>query len=254
MKTILVTGSKGFLGRSFIQELQDNHCVNIIEFDRNCSLDSLSEKVIAADFIAHFAGEVNPKCTDDEFVTSNAGLTESLVRELRVTGKSIPILFTSTIHAIEPKNAYGKSKQIAEAALAHYAQESKALVWLFRLPHVFGPGCKPNYNSAISTWIYNSINNIEIKVYDRGIKINYCYSRDIVKQFSQIIYCEEGDFGVKEMQPNIIYPTTLGSVVDLIEAIRSSQINPSDSFESKLMETYQSYLSISNDNDSALYS
>ncbi len=254
MKTILVTGSKGFLGSAFIKELQCNHRVNIIEFDRSCSLDSLNEKLIAADFIAHFAGEVNPKCSDDEFITSNAGLTESLIRELRMIGKSIPILFTSTIHAIEPKNAYGKSKQVAEAALAHYAQESKALVWLFRLPHVFGPGCKPNYNSAISTWIYNSINNIEIKVYDRDIKINYCYSKDIVKQFSQIIYCEGDGFGIKEIQPNIIYPTTLGNVVDLIEAIRLSQINPSDGFESKLIETYQSYLIPSNDNDGTLFS
>lgn len=242
MKTILVTGSKGFLGSAFIKELQCNHRVNIIEFDRSCSLDSLNEKLIAADFIAHFAGEVNPKCSDDEFITSNAGLTESLIRELRMIGKSIPILFTSTIHAIEPKNAYGKSKQVAEAALAHYAQESKALVWLFRLPHVFGPGCKPNYNSAISTWIYNSINNIEIKVYDRDIKINYCYSRDIVKQFAQIIYCDKNSVGVKVMQPSIIYPTTLGDVVDLIESFRSSQVNLSDGFESKLMETYKSYL------------
>ncbi|MGK4475908.1 NAD-dependent epimerase/dehydratase family protein [Aeromonas molluscorum] len=246
MKTILVTGSKGFLGSTFIRELQDNHCVNIIEFDRSCSINSLSEKVMDADFIAHFAGEVNPNCTDDEFITSNAGLTESLIEELRMAGKSTPILFTSTIHAINPKNAYGKSKQAAEIALAHYAQESQALVWLFRLPHVFGPGCKPNYNSAISTWIYNRINNIEINVYDRDIKINYCYSKELAKQFSQFVNCEKGSFGINEVQPEKIYPTTLGCVVDIIEAIKLSQINPSDDFESRLMDTYQSYLSIYN--------
>lgn len=247
MKTILVTGSKGFLGSTFIKELQDNHCVNIIEFDRSCSINSLSEKVMDADFIAHFAGEVNPNCTDEEFITSNAGLTDSLIKEVSMAGKSTPILFTSTIHAINPKNAYGKSKQAAEIALAHYAQESQALVWLFRLPHVFGPGCKPNYNSAISTWIYNSINDIDINVYDRSIKMNYCYSKEIAKQFSQLIYCEASSGGLKEMQPDRIYPTTLGCIVDLIRAIKLSQFNPRNDFESRLLDTYQSYLTLSKD-------
>ncbi|WJG21763.1 NAD-dependent epimerase/dehydratase family protein [Vibrio furnissii] len=241
MKNVLVTGSKGFLGKTLISELKRNYQVNILEFDRSTSLNSLNDALEKADFIAHFAGEVRPNCSDEEFVTSNAGLTEILIAGLETLGKKTPILFTSTIHAINPKNAYGESKKAAELALANYATRNQALVWLYRLPHVFGPGCKPNYNSVISTWIYNSIHGLEINVYDRSIVMNYCYSIDLAEEFAGLVGTERAHGGVVNMRPKKTYPTTLGGVVDSIESIKAGCFNANDEFGEHLLTTYNSY-------------
>ena len=242
MKSVLVTGSKGFLGKTLISELKRDGKVNVLEFDRSSSLDSLSDALEKADFIAHFAGEVRPSCSDEEFVTSNAGLTELLIERLEKSKKKTPILFTSTIHAINPKNAYGESKKAAELVLAEYAQRNDALVWLYRLPHVFGPGCKPNYNSVISTWIYNSIHDLEINVFDRSIVMNYCYAPDLAEEFSALVGTEAERAGIENMQPSKVYPTTLGDVVDSLSAIKNGCFDATDEFGQHLLTTYNSYL------------
>jgi UDP-2-acetamido-2,6-beta-L-arabino-hexul-4-ose reductase len=245
MVRILVTGAHGFFGRSLISQLTENINVQVLEFCREDSLSLLNEHILIADFIYHFAGEVRPLSSDDQFESSNSQLTQSLVNILCDNNKRTPILFSSSIHAIEQKNTYGRTKRASEQIIELYSRKKLAPSWIYRLPHVFGPGCKPNYNSVITTWIHNSLHNLEINVFDRGIVMNYCYSIDLVKIFISHL-TEESNSQCSYIYPQDTYLTTLGDVVDLINSFEHGAGSfktdlTAESFAQKLYLTYQSY-------------
>jgi len=248
MLNILVTGSKGFIGKNLLKKFDSNY-FNILEFNRDDSLEIFKKQIIQSDFIFHLAGEVRPNSSSDDFKSSNTLLTQNIINTLRKHNKDTPILMASTIHAKLLKNEYGKTKREAEVLVENYSKETNAKCFIYRLPHVFGEGCKPNYNSVISTWIYNSIHDLEINCFDRSIEMYYVYVQDIVDDFLSIIDKQTS----KEIyiEPKKVYETTLGEVVYFIDEFKHNiqfqdyQPNSSE-FKQKLHETYLDYYRNSN--------
>ncbi|WP_052502700.1 NAD-dependent epimerase/dehydratase family protein [Halarcobacter anaerophilus] len=243
MPNLLVSGSKGFIGKNLLKRFNGKN-LNILEFNRNDSLEKLKNFVKQSDFIIHLAGEVRPNSTDDDFKNSNTLLTKNIIDILKKYDKKIPILMASTIHAKLLKNEYGKTKREAEILIENYSKDTNTKCFVFRLPHVFGEGCKPNYNSVISTWIYNSIHDLEINCFDRDIVMNYVYVQDIVDEFFSII--ENKSLQDIYIEPKNIYHTTLGEVVDIINEFKQNVENqdykPTESeFKEKLFNTYLDY-------------
>lgn len=248
MSNILVTGSKGFIGKNLLKRLDRNN-FDILEFNRNDSLDTLEKKILQSDFIVHLAGEVRPNSSSDDFKNSNILLTQKIIELLKKHDKDIPFLMSSTIHAKLLKNEYGKTKREAEVLVEKYSKETDVKCFIYRLPHVFGEGCKPNYNSVISTWIYNSIHDLEINCFDRNIEMHYVYVQDIVDDFVSLI--NKQDLQEIYIEPKKVYQTTLGEVIDLIDEfkhnIQSQDYQPNTSeFKKKLYETYLDYYRNSN--------
>lgn len=248
MPNILVTGARGFIGKHLLKKLDINYC-NILKFNRDDSFEVLEEQIIQSDFIVHLAGEVRPNSSSDDFKNSNTLLTQNIIDLIKKHNKKIPILMASTIHAKLLKNEYGKTKREAEILIEDYSKETNKKCFIYRLPHVFGEGCKPNYNSVISTWIYNSINNLEINCFDRNIEMNYVYVQDIVDDFISIINRE-----VQQnvyVEPKKVYEITLGEVVDLIDEFKynietQDYQSKSSEFKQKLYQTYLDYKRNSN--------
>lgn len=248
MLSILVTGSKGFIGKNLLKKL-DSNSFNTLEFNRDDSLESLEKLILQSDFIVHLAGEVRPNSSSDDFKSSNTLLTQNIVDVLRKNNKHTPILMASTIHAKLLKNEYGKTKREAEVLIENYSKDTNTKCFIYRLPHVFGEGCKPNYNSVISTWIYNSIHDMEINCFDRSIQMHYVYVQDIVDEFVSII----GKQNSQEMyiEPKSIFETTLGEVVDFIDEFKQNigfqDYSPQTSeFKQKFYKTYLDYYRNSN--------
>ena len=150
MLNILVTGSKGFIGKNLLKRLNSED-FNLLEFNRNDSLDKLEKLILQSDFIVHLAGEVRPNSSSDDFTNSNTLLTQNIIEILGKHQKNTPILMASTIHAKLLKNEYGKTKREAELLIENYVNKTTTNCFIYRLPHVFGEECKPNYNSVIST-------------------------------------------------------------------------------------------------------
>lgn len=241
---ILITGSKGFIGKNLLKKLALLENINILEFNRNDTEIYLEKSILESDFIIHLAGEVRPNSSGDEFKNSNVLLTNLIIQILKKQNKIIPILFTSSIHAKLLKNEYGKTKRESELLIENYAKEYNINCFIYRLPHVFGEGCKPNYNSVISTWIYNSINNLEIKIFDRNIEMHYVYVQDIVDEFLSILKRVKNS--EIYIEPREIYQTTLGEVVDFINEFKinistKNYCIDSNEFKQKLFKTYQDY-------------
>ena len=214
MLNILITGSNGFIGKNLLKKLDSFSEINILKFNRNDSEASLEESISKCDFIIHLAGEVRPNSSDDEFKNSNILLTSLILEILKKQNKIVPILLTSTIHAKLLKNEYGKTKRESEILLEDYAKNNNTNCFIYRLPHVFGEECKPNYNSVVSTWIYNSLNDLEINVFDRNIEMHYVYVQDVVDEFLLILETKK-DSEIY-IEPKKVYQTTLGEVVDFI--------------------------------------
>ncbi|MDD4950723.1 NAD-dependent epimerase/dehydratase family protein [Sulfuricurvum sp.] len=246
-KNILITGAKGFIGSNLIKKLEKDNNFVIFQFNRDDSLDNLKSYIHEIDFIFHLAGEVRPTTSDEDMKKSNALLTKQIVEILEMKNMKIPLLMTSSIHAELLKNEYGRSKKEAEQYLQEYAKHSGMPLWIYRLPHVFGEGCKPNYNSAISTWIYNSINDLPITVFDRAIPMTYAYVQDIVDEIINHIANTVSTDSGNIYSPKILYQTTLGEIVDMLDEFKSFETHNDivfigENFKNKLHKTYRDYL------------
>ena len=241
-KNVLVTGSRGFIGKNLVKRMKENSNVIIYEFTRESTLEELESYINKIDFIFHLAGEVRPKSDDVAFKESNTTLTKNLIDLLEENKHYIPIIMASTIHAKFQKNEYGVTKREAEVFVENYAKNHDVCAVNYRLPHVFGEGCKPNYNSVVSTWIYNIIKDLEVVVFDRDIKMEYVYVQDIVDVFIDYLNTSDKCLSIYD-SPSITYHTTLGEVIDLLHDFKNkipSNYNES-SFESKLYKVYSDY-------------
>ncbi len=242
-RRILVTGADGFIGKNLISILQRRSDIQVLTFTRQDHDTQLAAHLAIADYVVHLAGEVRPDSSGTVFYSSNVGLTEKILKKLREKQLSTPILLVSSIHAKLLKNEYGKTKYAAELLIKKYIDETGSTSHIIRLPHVFGPGCKPNYNSVITTWMCNIINGEEITIYDRNIPMEYVYVKDIVEDFIGLI-----DAPVKDVYvvPSQSYQTTLGEVADYLVAFQKGEPVISSEFQQKLYDTFIDYQNVYN--------
>jgi UDP-2-acetamido-2,6-beta-L-arabino-hexul-4-ose reductase len=216
---ILVTGSDGFIGRNLCVFLNEAGHTDISTITRNDSKDDILHKVSEADFIYHLAG-INRPDSVEEFEKGNTGLTEIIVSYLISSKLKTPIVLSSSIQATRD-NPYGLSKAGAETALLNYQDKTGALIYIFRLPNVFGKWCRPNYNSAVATFCFNTINNLPITIHDPASPLSLVYIDDVCKNFVGLLGSKELDQSKCEITP--IYSTTVGQIVELLTKFKSSR-------------------------------
>ncbi len=245
MRTILLTGANGFIGRNLRTRLERRDDVRLICIDVDNSKDELIAAAIEADFIIHLAGVNRPKNVS-EFESGNKGLTEELVELLSSRDKKTPILISSSSQATLD-NPYGKSKLGAEEAIRDYARTSDAPVFIFRLPNVFGKWCRPNYNSVVATWCYNTTRSLPIQINDPSAELHLVYVDDVAEAFIAAfdgILCPD-NYGF--CQVNQTYKKTLVQIAEILESFSASRktlVIPSfdDRFTRALYATWLSYL------------
>ena len=252
MKKVLVTGSNGFVGRNLCLTLSQLKDVQLFRYDVDSTPEEFDQALAVADVIFHLAG-VNRPSNIDEFKTGNADLTEILCTSLLSLGRTPLIVLSSSIQAALD-NPYGISKRQAEEAVFAYGQETGMEVFVYRLPNVFGKGCRPNYNSAVATWCHNIANGLPIQVRDPDATITLVYVDDVVDSFINELneFSELGDSTKVEKEKEyrsipITYTKTLGEITTLIEGFQQSRStlqvpDQSDEFTKKLYATYLSYL------------
>jgi UDP-2-acetamido-2,6-beta-L-arabino-hexul-4-ose reductase len=240
---ILVTGAAGFIGQNLCVFLHEAGFDNIEKITRDDSEESIVDKVKYADFIYHLAGINRPK-NDDEFKTGNTDLTQKILNTLTESGRKTPVLLTSSIQA-ELDNPYGASKAGAEKAVDNYQQKTGASTYIYRLPNVFGKWCRPNYNSAVATFCYSTINNLPITVHNQDAALNLVYIDDVCHEFVGLLSVPDKAEEYNSVEP--VYQTTVGEVVALLtefKASRESMVSAKvgEGFIRALYSTYVSYL------------
>lgn len=243
---VLVTGAKGFVGRNLCLTLEQIPDVEVLKYDLGdeAKLDGYAAE---CDFVMHLAGVNRPK-DPAEFKTGNTVFTEDILEKLAARPNPPPVLLSSSIQAALD-NDYGKSKAAAEEAVRAYGEKTGAAVFIYRLANVFGKWCRPNYNSAVATWVYNIARDLPIVVRDPAATVTLVYIDDVVKSFVGCLDSSAAknakDAKIYSVEPS--YMRSLGEIVELIKSFHDEPNNlmvpdQADGFTKKLYSTYLSAL------------
>jgi len=236
----LITGSRGFIGRNIALRLSEISDVEVLSFNRDDSLDQLLQLLHQSDAIFHLAGEMRP-LSIDSFLSSNVGLTKSICDGIRASQRKIPLIFSSSLQA-DTSNPYGVSKYQGEVMLEALSMDTGNPCVIYRLPHVFGKWCKPNYNSVIATFCHNIARGIPITINDPNAIIFPVHVDDVVNGFIDSILHPVDGLQFKKIAPE--YLITVGELARIITSFRGKQNDLiSEYVEPGLVEAlYSTYL------------
>lgn len=269
---ILVTGAKGFVGKNLVcalNNLKDGKDRTrpelkidaVYEYDIENTAAELDEYCAQADFVFNLAGVNRPK-DSEEFKKGNFGFASLLLDTLKKHGNKCPVMLSSSIQATligRYDGEYGRSKKAGEDLFFDYAKEAGAKVLVYRFPNLFGKWCKPNYNSAVATFCYNTAHDLPITINDRATELELLYIDDLIFEMCDALEDKEhrAEFdGVKTVLSEsgkycaapITHRVTLGEIADLLETFGAQSKTlvvpemPENSFAKKLYSTYLSYL------------
>ena len=244
---ILITGSKGFIGRNLVFELRNQGFTDLLEYDIDSNPELLDEYSKNCQFVFHLAGINRPEYQDD-YMKGNYGFTSILLESLKKNNNNSPILITSSTQAAL-ENPYGKSKKAGEELVFKYGKEAEVPIYVYRLPNVFGKWCRPNYNSAVATFCNNIANDLPIQVNDPNVQMNLVYIDDVISSFIGKLNNNKTASFESEKYEEIthVYQVKLGDIVSLIYEFKESRDNlfisdMYDGLTKKLYSTYLSYL------------
>jgi UDP-glucose 4-epimerase len=190
-----VTGASGFIG-SYLTSALKNYG-EVVALPRGKSLPSLAQLksfVSEVELFFHLGG-VN-RGTDEEILTGNVTGTLRLLEAIKKHGEpSARILFASSSQvyrlknrvakiseasSLQPESIYGVSKKSAEDLI----RISGLPFTILRLANVYGPGCRPEYNSVVATLCQRAKKKLPLKINGQGKQSrDFIYIDDVVRAF-----------------------------------------------------------------------
>lgn len=269
---ILVTGAKGFVGQNLVaalKNLKDGKdrtrplkIEKIFEYDIDTDPALLNDYCAQADFVFHLAGVNRPK-NNEEFMAGNFGFASTLLETLKKHRNTCTVMLSSSIQATlqgrYAESDYGRSKLAGEELFFNYAEQTGAKVLVYRFPNLFGKWCRPNYNSAVATFCYNTAHDLPLTVNDPATELELLYIDDLLFEMLdalagnehhcsfngvQTVLCQNGRYCAAP----VTHRVTLGEIVRLLEQFKAQPQTlfmpeiPQNSFAKKLYSTYLSYL------------
>lgn len=224
MKRILITGSRGFVGKALTNFLTEKNleffCTNI----DLCNWNSVKETQ-QADIIIHLASKnFVPESFEKPHLYYQNNITSTLnVLEIAKIWKAKLIFFSTYVygtpqylpineeHPITPLNPYTQSKVIGEELCEAYFRDFRVPITIFRPFNIFGPD--QNKSFFIPT-IISQLDNEYINLNDPRPKRDFIYIDDVINAIW---------LAVNNIEPNLnIYNLGTGvstSVCDLVNSI-----------------------------------
>jgi len=225
-----ITGGDGFIGYHTYYNLKHTTDWDIIKLDKSFYND---KRIKECDWVIHLAG-VN-RGDEDELYKQNIDLTQLLLDSVK---SGCNIVFSSSTHA-ESNTTYGLCKVECEQMIQNWCQQYGGKFYNLRIPNVFGPFCKPNYNSFVATFCHNLCNDKEIEVVTNS-KVNLIYVNDVVEQFKNCVEDEKISFETTEIG--------VGDVAELLTYFSNCYFedgripNLNNDFGRNLFNTFISYI------------
>ena len=190
-----VTGAKGFIGTHLLSALKKKGTV--VTLPRRKGLPGKQElKCFVADTDLFFhLGGVN-RDTDEKIINGNIVGTSHLLEAILNNGKpSARLVFASSSQVYSlansktpiretgkanPETVYGASKQSAENLI----RNSGISFVILRMSNVYGPGCRPNYNSVVATLCHRAIKGLPLVINGDGQQCrDFIYIEDVIRAF-----------------------------------------------------------------------
>ena len=244
MKTVLITGAAGFIGRNLFHELARDPDLLIRTFEITDNHDVLRDALKSTDLVYHLAGVNRPE-DNEQFRIGNVALTRTITDLLEQHGRHPPIVFSSSTQATND-TPYGRSKNVAEEVLRSYNRRTEGPVRIYRLPNVFGKWSRPNYNTVVATFCHKIARGQRINISDPTRVMELVYIDDVVAEFRKALHTTSPPERTEyEVAPS--FHVTLGELADTIRGLHQSRalrVPPDlgDQFTRRLYATFASFL------------
>jgi UDP-2-acetamido-2,6-beta-L-arabino-hexul-4-ose reductase len=244
--TVGITGPHGFIGQHLARQLALDSTLKVAGCPREAFANqaALNEFVGECQTIVHLAG-LN-RGIEREIYDTNVGLVDRLL-EATATLKHPPhIVFASSTQRGR-NTAYGRSKQDCEDRLRRWAAERGAPLTILVIPHVFGPGCRPYYNSVVATFCHQLAHDQQPVVIDDQ-PLALVWVNDLVEAIGQLIQVRRP--GVQEARVNESARLTVSELLAKLQAMRDGYFdeniipNLADPFDANLYTTFLSHIDL----------
>ena len=249
-----ITGQNGFIGYHLTQTIKYKCSDYILVpfqksfFEREGSLKSF---VSSCDVIVHLAG-INRAKTDKEVYDGNMMLTNILNKALLDSKFQGQLLFASSYQENE-NSAYGQAKKSSRVLLEGTMNDHGGSFTSLIIPNVFGPFCKPNYNSFVATFCSKILNDESPNIINDN-KVPLLYVDNLVNYIIKAISKPKPSILVIESDLEI----KVTEVLNLLNSFKDSYIDkntiPSlkSTFELDMFNTFRSYKSFKENQPSFL--
>jgi UDP-2-acetamido-2,6-beta-L-arabino-hexul-4-ose reductase len=196
--------------------------------------------VSKCDVIVHLAG-LNRHSEEDVIYKTNIGLAEKLIESLERTAFKGQLIFSSSIQE-DRNNTFGNSKKIAKKLFYNWAVKSGANFKGLVIPNVFGAFGVPFYNSVVSTFCHQLVQNETPKIENDAI-LNLIYIDDLVKFIIDLIDVES----IENINVDYTDSYKVSQLLDILNTYKlkyfeNGQIPKfNNQFELNLFNTFRSY-------------
>jgi len=205
---------------------------------------ALEEFVAKCDTIVHLAA-MN-RGDEREIFETNVRLVDRLIESLDATHKRPHVIFASSTQRDRP-NAYGRSKKHGEDQLRNWASRAAAPLTILVVPNVFGPGCRPYYNSVVATFCHQLAHDQRPVVIDDQ-QLELIWINDLVEAIAQIV--RDRRPGVHEARVAGSARLAVSALLSKLQSMRESYFEEnivpdlSDPFDASLYTTFLSYVDL----------
>lgn len=245
MKKIGITGVNGFVGQHLCNTLLQIKNISLIPFQRDFFEDEskMDDFVENCDVIVHLAG-LNRSNDEEDIFNINISLTKTLILSLNRTKSKPHIIFASSTQEYM-NNIYGKSKKKARLSLKDWSLLKNSIFTGLIIPNVFGSFGAPFYNSFISTFSHQLVNN-EIPLIINDSEVNLIYIDELISDIIDIINNPiSNDFH----QIRHTNSKRVSEVLELLKSFKNEYLDKGqlpkveiNSFELNLFNTFRSHI------------
>jgi len=251
MKTIGITGQRGFVGNHLFTTLSLNKDVELIPFNRSyfTNPNELENFVTQCDTIVHLSA-MNRHEDQQVIYNTNIELVEKLISSCEAQNHFPHILFSSSTQETKD-NLYGKSKKVGKLKLMEWAENGMGKITSLSIPNVFGPFGKPNYNSVVATFCHKIARGEKPEIIHDG-EVGLIYINELVQLFIDCIYSDENKSKIGNNCFELkIAPTSKQKVSRMLSLLTGYQTdymengifpNLEDPFEKALFNTFRCYV------------
>ena len=193
---VVVTGSSGFIGSHLLHALKQLPAIEVCPFQQGVhSLfdpETLKPLLKKSRVVYHLAGA--NRAAPHELMGVNVIGTLNVLEAMRqVADADVRLVFLSSFQVyrpapepfmvdesfpLGPESLYGMSKKMAEELISFYGLPSI----IFRPSNIYGPRCRPYYNSVISTFCDLMVKGKPLTLNGTGEQSRDCiYVDDVIR-------------------------------------------------------------------------
>jgi UDP-2-acetamido-2,6-beta-L-arabino-hexul-4-ose reductase len=239
---IVVTGANGLLGRHVRLHLGalERYRNGVGALDHQTFNDDarLASALEGADVVVHCAG-IN---RDEEEVVEkgNRDIAERLVGAMTANGVTPQLFYANSIQR-DRDNAYGRGKRAAHRVLLEWAETQGARYVELVLPHVFGEGGRPYYNSAILTFCHQVATDQELTINGAG-QLELVHAQDVASSIVGLM--ERGESGERRVRGRVMGVAEAADRLIAMYRSYSNDIIPDlrDRLDLQLFNTLRSFM------------